>query len=52
MSGDELTAWLTVLHEEYVTKVNAAIAGDREDLIPELAEEWAEEALLAFRDAA
>ena len=36
---------LTELHEDYVWRVNEAVAEDRMDLVQELQEEYVEEAL-------
>ena len=36
---------LTALHERYVWQVNEAVAEDRMDLVQQLSEEYAEEAL-------
>jgi hypothetical protein len=48
---DELTGRLTALHEAYVDKVNRLIAEDREDLIQDLVDGYADEALALLAPA-
>lgn len=42
------TRYLRELHEAYIDKVNRLVAEDREDLIPEAVDAYAEEALRAI----
>lgn len=42
---DRLAAELHQLHSDYVRRLNAAVEQDREDLAPELADLYSEEAL-------
>ncbi len=48
---DELARYLRALHDEYVDKINRAVAAHREDLIQELTDAYAEEALAAMTAA-
>ena len=48
---DPLGAELHLLHSDFVRQLNAAVAQDREDLVPELADLYTEEALRLLNDA-
>jgi hypothetical protein len=45
---DELARYLRALHDDYVDKVNRAVADNREDLIKDLTDAYADEALAAM----
>ena len=47
MPPSALGPYLTALHDDYVERVNAAVAEDREDLVRSLADAYADEALAA-----